>query len=133
LTLILPFNTRAEARYLVGTTAQTLNAPSPEPQLAASNEPKAQALSASARRPAPPTAALASLTPSAAPAGFVSFTFPTATGVRYVIEGKATLDQPQWTRIEAVTGTGEVMQFIDTAHEPMAFFRVTVENHNNQP
>jgi hypothetical protein len=139
LALTVAFNTRVEARYVANATSTASStASSSEPQLASAPEsPTAQALSASASRPATATAAAAAettmkLTPILTTHGYVSFAFPTLAGVRYLVEVTPIIDQPQWTRLETVLGTGELMQFTDSASHPTGFYRVKVEEGVSQ-
>jgi hypothetical protein len=58
----------------------------------------------------------------------VGFEFPTVVGRRYVIERKATLNDPQWIETEVRTGTGGMLQFTRPVTAGSAFFRLRVSS-----
>jgi hypothetical protein len=79
-----------------------------------------------ARYRRPPSAF--ALTPVAAPAGQVGFSFPTESGTRYTIEQAFGLVNPVWTPVDIRTGNGGVMQFTRTVSTNAAvFFRLRVD------
>ncbi len=69
-----------------------------------------------------PSLALLPATP-----GAVGFDFPTATGVRYVIEQKFHLNDPVWIPVQTNNGTGAPLQFTRPTSAGSSFFRLRAE------
>jgi len=69
-----------------------------------------------------PTLTLLPPTPEA-----VGFRFSTLLGQTYVIERKLTLDDQGWTRVDAMPGTGGLLQFTRPTTNGSSFFRLRVE------
>jgi hypothetical protein len=68
------------------------------------------------------------LTPLAAPAGQIGFSFPTVPGARYTIEQTLRLTNPTWAPLETRTGDGSRIQFTrPISGNAAVFFRVRVE------
>jgi len=57
----------------------------------------------------------------------VGFRFSTVLGQNYVIERKLTLDDPAWTLVDALPGTGGLLQFTRPTTNGSSFFRLRVE------
>ena len=57
----------------------------------------------------------------------MGFRFSTVLGQSYVIERKLTLDEPVWTPVEAMPGTGGLLQFTRPTTNSSSFFRLRVE------
>jgi hypothetical protein len=69
-----------------------------------------------------------SLSPVPAQLGSVGFQFSTVPGVRFVVERKLRLDDPEWTAVETMAGTGAVLQFTPPIAAGSAFFRLRAES-----
>jgi hypothetical protein len=68
-----------------------------------------------------------SLSLVAAEPGSVGFQFPTVAGMRFLVERKVRLEDPEWIVVEELTGTGGLMQFTSPITAGSAFFRLRVE------
>ena len=56
-------------------------------------------------------------------AAFLVFAFPTTAGTTYVVEGKASLEDPEWTQVAEETSVGAELVIYDTM-QPSLFLRV---------
>lgn len=63
-----------------------------------------------------------------APAGQIRFTLPSETGATYILEQTPRLNNPIWSAIDSLPGTGAPLQFTrPTTSPPTAFYRVRVD------